>query len=175
MTDLPVNFKDAILAAGMNGKRRVKLTKVSEDVYEVEDVTEYSQEGSAYGSAQVNAANTAINEKVKSATIVDDLETAAAVTENGVPAGCKALAELYAQSGRWIGGCTIPSGSTSYTISNAAITADSLCDVYYAESSKQTVQDAGVSYSQSAGSLVLTFESALASAVTVSNVKVVTL
>ena len=77
--------------------------------------------------------------------------------------------------GKWIGGCTIPSGSTTYTIENPAITAESIIDVYYAESSKSEVQDAGVSYTQAAGSLVLTFESALTEAVTVANVKVVTL
>lgn len=33
MSNLSENFKDAVLAAGMNGKRRIKLTEVSGGVY----------------------------------------------------------------------------------------------------------------------------------------------
>ena len=56
MSELPVDFLDAILAAGMNGKRRVKLTvvDVGTGIYEVEDATEYDQEGSVYGLSLIH-------------------------------------------------------------------------------------------------------------------------
>ena len=173
MSNLSENFKDAVLAAGMNGKRRIKLTEVSGGVYEMEDVTEYSQQGSSYGASQVNNLNHTVNGKIDTSTIVDSADDAAAVTKAGVPVGCKAFAELANDTGTWIGSTTVGSGSTSAVIENAAITANSLIDVYYAESSKETVASAGVTYSQAAGSLTLTFGSALEAAVTISNIKVV--
>ena len=173
MSNLSENFKDAVLAAGMNGKRRIKLTEVSSGVYEMEDVTEYSQQGSSYGASQVNNLNHTVNGKIDTSTIVDSADDAAAVTKTGVPVGCKAFAELANDTGIWIGSTTVESGSTSAVIENAAITADSLIDVYYAESGKETVWNAGVTYSQAAGSLTLTFGSVLTAAVTISNVKVV--
>lgn len=75
--------------------------------------------------------------------------------------------------GYTLGVQTIESGATTAVISSDYITEDSLIDVYYAESSKKTVQNAGVTYSQAAGSLTLTFSSALDTDVTISNVKVV--
>lgn len=105
--------------------------------------------------------------------VVDDRDSAIAVTENGIPVGCKAFAELANDTGTWIGSTTVESGSTSAVIENAAITANSLVDVYYAEASKETVASAGVTYSLAAGSLTLTFGSALGAAVTISNIKVV--
>lgn len=75
--------------------------------------------------------------------------------------------------GYTLGSKTIASGATTAVISSDHITADSLIDIYFAEASKETVASAGVTYSQTAGSLTLTFGSALAAAVTISNVKVV--
>ena len=80
---------------------------------------------------------------------------------------------IAAAIGYTLGVQTIESGATTAVISSDYITADSLIDVYYAESSKDTVASAGVTYSQAAGSLTLTFGSALGAAVTISNVKVV--
>lgn len=80
---------------------------------------------------------------------------------------------IEAAIGYVLGEQTIESGSTSATITSDYITENSLIDVYYAEDSKETVQSAGVTYSQAAGSLTLTFGSALGAAVTISNIKVV--
>lgn len=80
---------------------------------------------------------------------------------------------IAAAIGYTLGVQMIESGATTAVISSDYITEDSLIDVYYAESSKETVQNAGVTYSQAAGSLTLTFGSALTAAVTISNVKVV--
>lgn len=80
---------------------------------------------------------------------------------------------IAAAIGYTLGPKTIASGATTAVISSDHITANSLVDVYYAEASKETVASAGVTYSQTAGSLTLTFGSALGAAVTISNVKVV--
>lgn len=64
-TTLPVNFKDDILDASMNGKRRYQLISNSDGTYSLEDVTEYTQKGSNFGAAQINATNTAVNESIK--------------------------------------------------------------------------------------------------------------
>ena len=64
-TTLPVNFKDDILDASMNGRRRYQLISNSDGTYSLEDVTEYTQEGSNFGAAQINATNTAVNESIK--------------------------------------------------------------------------------------------------------------
>lgn len=79
----------------------------------------------------------------------------------------------YADVGVWIGSYTISSGSTSFDITNQEITASSIIDVYYAEPSKEVVQNAVASYTQEAGKLTINFANALADAVTISNVKVV--
>ncbi len=80
---------------------------------------------------------------------------------------------IAAAIGYTLGVQTIESGATTAVISSDHITADSLIDIYFAEASKETVASAGVTYSQTAGSLTLTFGSALGAAVTISNVKVV--
>ena len=168
MSELPVDFLDAILAAGMNGKRRVKLTvvDVGTGIYEVEDVTEYDQEGSVYGAAQVNETNRTVNGKIGKDTIVDDLNTAAAVTEEGFPAGCLAVGQLNAKAGTFSGPYTIPAGVTSYIISNTSIAETSVVDIYpEAYTDVEALNNAGVSWTQAAGSVTLLFESATEAAI----------
>lgn len=168
MSELPVNFQDAIPAASMNGKRRVKLTvvDVGNGIYEVEDVTEYDQEGSVYGAAQVNETNRAVNEKIGKDIIVDDLDTAAAVTEGGYPVGCLAVGRLNIKTGSFFGPYTIPNGATSYIISNASITATSVIEIYpKTYDDAQILNDAGTSWTQEDGNVTLLFESATAAAV----------
>lgn len=58
---LPVNFKDDVLASSMGGKRRYKLIHNSDGTVSLEDATTYTQVGSSFGAAQVNATNTAVN------------------------------------------------------------------------------------------------------------------
>lgn len=58
---LPVNFKDDVLASSMGGKRRYKLIHNSDGTVSLEDATTYTQAGSNFGAAQVNATNTAVN------------------------------------------------------------------------------------------------------------------
>ena len=70
---------------------------------------------------------------------------------------------------------TIPSGSTTKVISDASITANSLIDIYYSNSSVSAVKDAEPSYSQASGSLTITFANALTSAVTIDAIRVTNL
>lgn len=178
MSELPVDFLDAILAAGMNGKRRVKLTvvDVGNGIYEVEDATEYDQEGSVYGAAQVNETNRTVNGKIGKDAIVDDLDTAAAVTKEGFPAGCLAVGQLNAKVGTFSGPYTIPAGVTSYVISDASITTTSLIDVYPSNDTADIMAAASPSVSksiQAAGSLTIAFETATTAAITIEAIKVV--
>lgn len=93
-TTLPVNFKDDILGASMNGKRRYQLISNSDGTYSLEDVTEYTQEGSNFGAAQINATNTAVNEKVDTENVIDSLSGIAQNTSSGKVAGALALSEM---------------------------------------------------------------------------------
>ena len=73
MAVLPTNYLDDILAASMGGKRRFRITHEDGSTEEVtlEDVSEYEQVGSPFGSGDVNKTNQAINEKLDSADVVD--------------------------------------------------------------------------------------------------------
>lgn len=91
---LPVNFKDDILASSMGGKRRYNLIQNDDGTYSLEDVTEYTQTGSDFGSGQINATNQAVNESCDKADVIDDLEDVVANQANGMIAGAKAVATL---------------------------------------------------------------------------------
>lgn len=73
MAVLPTNYLDDILAASMGGKRRFRITHEDGSTEEVtlEDVSEYEQVGSPFGSGDVNKTNQAVNEKLDSADVVD--------------------------------------------------------------------------------------------------------
>lgn len=73
MAVLPTNYLDDILAASMGGKRRFRITHEDGSTEEVtlEDVSEYEQAGSPFGSGDVNKTNQAVNEKLDSADVVD--------------------------------------------------------------------------------------------------------
>lgn len=83
------------------------------------------------------------------------------------------ISELINKIGTFIESTTIASGSTTATIENSAIGASSIIDIYYAEASKDTVAAAGVTYSQTDGSLTITFGEALGADVTIDYIKVV--
>ena len=91
---LPTNFKDDILSSSMGGKRRYNLIQNDDGTYSLEDVTDYTQTGSDFGSGQINATNQAVNESCDKADVIDDLEDVVANQANGKIAGAKAVAEL---------------------------------------------------------------------------------
>ena len=93
---LPTNFVDDILAPSMGGKRRFNLIQNDDGTYSFEDVTDYTQTGSDFGSGQINATNQAVNESCDKADVIDDLEDVVANQANGMIAGAKAVATLNA-------------------------------------------------------------------------------
>lgn len=93
-TVLPTNFKDDILNAGMNGKRRYRETTNSDGTVSLEDASVYDQVGSNFGAGQINATNTAVNESADKNTIIDNIDDIAANTKSGMIAGALALKEV---------------------------------------------------------------------------------
>lgn len=92
--NLPVNFKDDILKENMNGKRRFKMIQNSDGTVSFEDVTDYTQVGSTFGAAQINATNEAVNNAADASKIIDSLETIKANTQSGYIAGALAVKAL---------------------------------------------------------------------------------
>lgn len=97
--NLPVNFKDDILKENMNGKRRFKMIQNSDGTVSFEDVTDYTQVGSTFGAAQINATNTAVNNAADASKIIDSLDTIKANTKSGYIAGALAVKELSSNLG----------------------------------------------------------------------------
>lgn len=91
---LPTNFKDDILAPSMNQKRKFTITAIGDDTYEIEDVTDYTQTGSDFGSGQINATNQAVNESCDKASVIETMDDIVANQASGMIAGAKAVAEL---------------------------------------------------------------------------------
>lgn len=92
--NLPVNFKDDILKENMNGKRRFNMIQNSDGTVSFEDVTDYTQVGSTFGAAQINATNEAVNNAADASKIIDSLETIKANTQSGYIAGALAVKAL---------------------------------------------------------------------------------
>ncbi len=92
--NLPVNFKDDILKENMNGKRRFNMIQNSDGTVSFEDVTDYTQVGSTFGAAQINATNEAVNNAADESKIIDSLETIKANTQSGYIAGALAVKAL---------------------------------------------------------------------------------
>ena len=90
--NLPVNFKDDILAAS-NPKRKYQQTFNSDGSVSLEDVTVYTQQGSDFGASQVNQTNRAIN-NIYSERILT-LEELELVTEPGFFVDAQAAKESY--------------------------------------------------------------------------------
>lgn len=89
--NLPVNFKDDILAAS-NPKRKYQQTFNSDGSVSLEDVTVYTQQGSNFGASQVNQTNGAINNIYNERVI--DLDELDLVTEPGFFVDALAVKEL---------------------------------------------------------------------------------
>ena len=90
--NLPVNFKDDILAAS-NPKRKYQQTYNTDGSVSLEDVTVYTQQGSDFGASQINQTNQAIN-NIYSERILD-LDELELVTEPGFFVDAQAAKEAY--------------------------------------------------------------------------------
>lgn len=94
--ELPVNFKDDILASSMVGKRRYLITQNEDESYSFEDVTDYTQFGSSLGAKQINEICQAINDCADKHKIIDNLDDIVANKTPGMIAGAQAVATLNA-------------------------------------------------------------------------------
>ena len=91
---LPTNFKDDVLTSQMVGKRRYNLIQNEDGTISLEDVTNYSQIGSNFGAAQMNATNLAVNESFDKNKVIDSLADISANEAAGYAAGALAVREL---------------------------------------------------------------------------------
>lgn len=94
--ELPVNFKDDILASSMAGKRKYLITQNEDASYSLEDVTDYIQSGSNLGAKQINEICQAINDSADKSRIIDNLDDIVANKTPGMIAGAQAVAALNA-------------------------------------------------------------------------------
>lgn len=133
--NLPVNFKDDILAAS-NPKRKYQQTFNSDGSVSLEDVTVYSQTGSEFGASQVNQTNKAIN-NIYSERILD-LDELELVTEPGFFVDAQAAKEAYdtlnSKTPKFVGQAgyngsvsiaNIPAGTELLIVAECAISAGS--------------------------------------------------
>ena len=88
---LPVDFQDDILSEDMNGRRKYQMITNSDGTVSFVDVTEYTQVGSNFGQAQVNATNEAVNESADKNKIIDDKDDLVANSQAGMMAGALAV------------------------------------------------------------------------------------
>ncbi len=115
---LPVNFKDDIMNASMQNKRKYRLINNTDGTVSLEDVTTYDQVGSNFGAGQINATNTAVNAAADASKIIDSLDAIAANTQKGYMAGALAVKDLKKSVAD--GKALIASAITSMGVSTAA-------------------------------------------------------
>ena len=60
MATLPTNYQDDVLASSMDGKRHYTMSTDTHGTT-FTDISEYTQQGSAFGAAQINETNTQVN------------------------------------------------------------------------------------------------------------------
>lgn len=88
---LPVDFQDDILTEDMDGRRRYQMITNADGTVSFMDVTEYTQVGSNFGQAQINATNEAVNESADKNKIIDTKADLMANTQAGMIAGALAV------------------------------------------------------------------------------------
>lgn len=121
---LPTNFKDDVLAAQMVGKRRYRVTQNEDGTISLEDVTNYSQIGSEFGAAQMNATNMAVNESFDKNKVIDSLDDIAANESAGYAAGALAVRELNGKlkDTEWISVLSTTNVTVKYRVKNGFVT-----------------------------------------------------
>ena len=68
MADLKTNYKDDVLDTSKNEKRKFMMIQNDDGTVSFNDATEYTQQGDAFGAADINATNAKINEQNQSLT-----------------------------------------------------------------------------------------------------------
>lgn len=83
MADLKTNYKDDVLDASKNEKRKFRMIQNDDGTVSFDDATEYTQQGDAFGAADINATNAKINEQSQSLTYkTTQIAAATYVTQN---------------------------------------------------------------------------------------------
>lgn len=70
MADLKTNYKDDVLDTSKNEKRKFRMIQNDDGTVSFDDATEYTQQGDAFGAADINATNAKINEQNQSLTYI---------------------------------------------------------------------------------------------------------
>ena len=120
---LPTDFKDDILNKSMRGQRRYTEVSNTDGTLSLVDASNYDQVGSAFGAAQINATNAAVNESADKNTIIDKLSDVAANTTSGKIAGALALKELNNNLGNVVFTTEGSGENTKYYVQKGADTA----------------------------------------------------
>ena len=94
---LPVDFQDDILTEDMDGRRRYQMITNADGTVSFVDVTEYTQVGSNFGQAQINATNEAVNESADKNKIIDTKADLMANAQAGMIAGAMAVKEAVSE------------------------------------------------------------------------------
>lgn len=68
MADLKTNYKDDVLDTSKNEKRKFRMIQNDDGTVSFDDATEYTQQGDAFGAADINTTNAKINEQNQSLT-----------------------------------------------------------------------------------------------------------
>lgn len=74
MADLKTNYKDDVLDTSKNEKRKFRMIQNDDGTVSFDDATEYTQQGDAFGAADINATNAKINEQSQSLTELSSAE-----------------------------------------------------------------------------------------------------
>ena len=72
MADLKTNYKDDVLDTSKNEKRKFRMIQNDDGTVSFDDATEYTQQGDAFGAADINATNAKINEQNQSLTQLNE-------------------------------------------------------------------------------------------------------
>ena len=105
----------------MNGKRRFNMIQNSDGTVSFEDVTDYTQVGSTFGAAQINATNEAVNNAADASKIIDSLETIKANTQSGYIAGALAAKALNSNLSKQISFKKLHSSAQDSGITNVSV------------------------------------------------------
>ena len=77
MADLKTNYKDDVLDTSKNEKRKFRMIQNDDGTVSFDDATEYTQQGDAFGAADINATNAKINEQNQSLDELSSVESIA--------------------------------------------------------------------------------------------------
>ena len=119
---LKENYVDDILNTSKNTKRKYNMLQNGDGTVSFEDVTEYSQNGDNFGSADVNAITKAINELAKAGNYEEIIPTLS--DYNSSVGTCIYASQISTEYAPWkafdnnvstLGGCTgVGTGESSY-------------------------------------------------------------